>query len=114
MINKIKAQHGKKKVMASQGIPGPKGGDSCGTAMVVGRHLDPKPPTADGEKRYNMKWRTYEIVKGRATATVINSWKGEAFLMISLYLDTRDGDGPINRGILLEVAMKIEKLGLPL
>ena len=82
--------------MVCPGIPGPKGGDSCGTAIVVGRHLDPKPPLVDEEQKYNMKWEAYEIVNGRATATVINGWKSSAFMVVSIYLDTRDRDGPKN------------------
>ena len=33
--------------------------------------------------------------------------------MSSVYLDTRDGDGPLNRAHLLQLATKIEELGIP-
>mgnify|MGYP001425684443 CR=1 FL=1 len=74
--------------------------------------LEIKPPTADDDEKYRLGWEAYMLVEGRAVATVINGWKGTSYLAISVYLDTRDGDGPKNRNILMELAIKIEELGM--
>ena len=102
MVNKLRK--GRRKVVAIEGIDGPSGGDSCDTAMVFPNWIDIKPPSLDevDDKEYGMAWKDYVIAPGRIVAASVNRWGPFAVLMSSVYLDTRDGDGPLNRLHLLQ------------
>ena len=114
-VKKMKKARPKSKVIVGPGIMGPNGGDSCGTAMVFQKALDIKPPIPDDANRaeYRMGWDAYEIVLGRITAAICNAWDNTELLIGDVYLDTRDGDGAENRHHLLQLAIKIEELGIP-
>ena len=114
-VRGVKKARAKAKVIIGPGIQGPRGGDSCGTAIVCAKAVDVKPPVpeATDEEKYNMSWEAYEVVPGRITAATCNCWGKGELLIVSVYLDTRDGDGSENRAHLLQLAMKIEELGIP-
>ena len=113
MVTQLKNLSGKRRVIATEGLPRPNGGDSCGAILAVGNHLDPKPPMLEGDENYRMNEKAYTIVPGRAVAAIINGWGQSPLLLVSVYLDTRDGQGPNNRATLLAVAALITELDIP-
>ena len=75
-------------------------------------HFDIAPPYV-ADNTAQTKRNSYEIIPGRLTAVIVNSWFGTKLLVLNVYLDTNDGGGPINRAILMMMGIVIESNGLP-
>lgn len=72
VLNTIRGKKYGRKAVGTEGIDGLNGGDSSDAMIAMSHTLDPWPLIREDDSSFNMKGKAHTIVRGRATATIID------------------------------------------